>query len=81
MISVTSPDDSVFVGIDGRHLESSALRRPFRTAQTRTHDLLLFGVAEIVQTDRLPDLADQPPGSRADNAAATIAFGARSYAS
>jgi integrase len=61
-----SPDDHVFVGTDGRYLDSSALRRRYRTAQKqaglepiRFHDLRhTFGSLAITQAESVRELQD-----------------------
>jgi integrase len=60
------PDDYVFVGADGRYLDSSALRRRFRAAQKRAglepirfHDLRhTFGSLAITQAESVRELQD-----------------------
>jgi integrase len=62
----TSLDDYVFVGTDGRYLDSSALRRRYRTAQKRAgldpirfHDLRhTFGSLAITQAESVRELQD-----------------------
>jgi integrase len=62
----TGPDDFVFVGIDGRYLDGSALRRRFRAAQKRAklkpirfHDLRhTFGSLAITQAESVRELQD-----------------------
>jgi integrase len=62
----TSPDDHVFVGADGRYLDSSALRRRYRAAQKkaeldpiRFHDLRhTFGSLAITQAESVRELQD-----------------------
>jgi integrase len=62
----TGPDDHVFVGADGRYLDSSALRRRYRTAQKqagldpiRFHDLRhTFGSLAITQAESVRELQD-----------------------
>jgi integrase len=62
----TSPDDHVFVGTDGRYLDSSALRRRYRAAQKqaglepiRFHDLRhTFGSLAITQAESVRELQD-----------------------
>lgn len=62
----TSPDDYVFVGADGRYLDSSALRRRYRVAQKkaglepiRLHDLRhTFGSLAITQAESVRELQD-----------------------
>ena len=60
----TGPDDHVFVGADGRYLDSSALRRRYRAAQKRAeldpirfHDLRhTFGSLAITQAESVREL-------------------------
>lgn len=60
------PDDFVFVGIDGRYLDGSALRRRYRSAQKRAklqpirfHDLRhTFGSLAITQAESVRELQD-----------------------
>jgi integrase len=62
----TGPDDFVFVGADGRYLDSSALRRRYRVAQKRAklppirfHDLRhTFGSLAITQAESVRELQD-----------------------
>jgi integrase len=62
----TSADDFVFVGIDGRYLDGSALRRRYRAAQKRAklqairfHDLRhTFGSLAITQAESVRELQD-----------------------
>jgi integrase len=60
------PDDFVFVGMDGRYLDGSALRRRYRAAQERAglqpirfHDLRhTFGSLAITQAESVRELQD-----------------------
>jgi integrase len=62
----TGPDDFVFVGVDGRYLDGSALRRRYRAAQKRAelepirfHDLRhTFGSLAITQAESVRELQD-----------------------
>jgi Phage integrase family len=62
----TGPDDYVFIGADGRYLDSSALRRRYRAARRqaglnpiRFHDLRhTFGSLAINQAESVRELQD-----------------------
>jgi len=62
----TRPNDHVFVGTDGRYLDSPALRRRYRSAQKhaglepiRFHDLRhTFGSLAITQAESVRELQD-----------------------
>ena len=62
----TGPDNFVFVGIDGRYLDGSALRRRYRAAQKqaklrpiRFHDLRhTFGSLAVTQAESVRELQD-----------------------
>jgi integrase len=62
----TAPEDFVFVGVDGRYLDGSALRRRYRAAQKaasleqiRFHDLRhTFGSLGITQAQSVRELQD-----------------------
>jgi integrase len=62
----STPDDFVFVGVDGRYLDGSALRRRYRAAQKtaklqpiRFHDLRhTFGSLAITQAESVRELQD-----------------------